>query len=123
MLLGAIIPQEENNHIKKGDSLTSYEVDPDEPIISLGMITPWKYINMRMHIVCGIPYRKVNFGDGSSASESGGKSERSKTTMPTIIAGDAPRSILMIQMPLIILPTLLMTTKNGLHSIHQFKRW
>ena len=84
--LGAIVDEDAN---KKGSSsssssLTSYVVDPNEAINPLGVSLKWNYVNMISHIVRGMPYGTVRFG----------KDAKDKSVLPTILAGNRARSIL-----------------------------
>lgn len=81
MSLGATV-----NDVKKGKSpATSYIVDPDEDTLSpLGVSLKWNHVNMKTHVVRGQPYGTVRFG----------KDDKNKFVLPTIIAGNRPKSII-----------------------------
>lgn len=88
--LGAIVKQDESSTTdkkKKGSSsaLTSYVVDPDEPISPLGVSLKWNHVNMKSHIVRGMPYGTVRFG----------KDAMKKSVLPTILSGNRPVSIVL----------------------------
>ena len=80
--LGAIVDEE--SHSKGTSSLTSYVVDPNEDINPLGVSLKWNHANMISHIVRGMPYGTVRFG----------KDSMNKSLLPTILAGNRARSIL-----------------------------
>ncbi|KAL3827011.1 hypothetical protein ACHAXA_000075 [Cyclostephanos tholiformis] len=65
-------------------SATSYVVDPDESINPLGVSLKWNHVNMRSHVVRGMPYGTVRFG----------KDEGGGYVLPTILAGNRVISIL-----------------------------
>jgi len=80
MSLGATV-----DDVKKGESpATSYIVDPDEDISPLGVSLKWNHVNMKTHIVRGQPYGTMRFG----------KDDKNKFVLPTIIAGNRPKSII-----------------------------
>lgn len=81
--LGAIV-EEESVHAKGTSSLTSYVVDPNEDINPLGVSLKWNYVNVISHIVRGMPYGTLRFG----------KDSMNKSVLPTILAGNRARSIL-----------------------------
>ena len=101
MSLGAVVDgggsistkyNNDNDHPKKeGDddgggppSLTSYIVDPDEPISPLGVSIKWNHVNMKSHIVRGMPYGTIRFG----------RDTHKKHVLPTILSGNRVISIL-----------------------------
>ncbi len=83
--LGAIVDEE--SHAKgssSSSSLTSYVVDPNEAINPLGVSLKWNHVNIISHIVRGMPYGTVRFGKDST----------NKFVLPTLVAGNRARSIL-----------------------------
>ena len=83
--LGAIVDEE--SHAKgssSSSSLTSYVVDPNEDISPLGVSLKWNHVNIISHIVRGMPYGTVRFG----------KDSKNKFVLPTLVAGNRARSIL-----------------------------
>ena len=88
MSLGAVIDDDKvvvggGNH--SSSSATSYVVDPDESISPLGVSLRWNHVNMRSHVVRGMPYGTVRFGVDDDG----------KSVLPTILAGNRVISILM----------------------------
>ena len=82
--LGAVV--DEKDRKKDGSvtpSLTSYVVDPDVPLSPLGVSLSWNHVNLKTHIVRGMPYGTVRFG----------RNEKGKMVLPTILAGNRPTSI------------------------------
>ena len=86
MSLGALV---EGGSNKDGEtSLTSYEVDATESISPLGVSLKWNNVNMKTHVVRGMPYGTVRFGKNGSGKKKG------SFVLPTITAGNRPKSIL-----------------------------
>jgi hypothetical protein len=73
--LGAVVTDKESS--------TSYHVDPNEDISPLGVSLQWNHVNMKTHIVRGMPYGTVRFG----------KDAKHKFVLPKILSGDRPKSI------------------------------
>lgn len=79
---GGSISKNNNDHPKKeggSPSLTSYIVDPDESISPLGVSIKWNHVNMKSHIVRGMPYGTIRFG---------------RDILPTILSGNRVISIM-----------------------------
>lgn len=74
---------------KESTSLTSYEVDGDEDISQLGVSLKWKNVNMKTHVVRGMPYGTVRYGKTSTPKKG------SSFVLPTILSGNRPTSILL----------------------------
>ena len=84
--LGAMVVSEDNTKNSNGDdALTAYEVDPDEAISPLGVSLRWKHVNIKTHVVRGMPYGTMRFG----------KDQHKKPVLPTITSGNRPVSILL----------------------------
>lgn len=95
MSLGAVVDSgggsiSTNNISKKeseasgSPSLTSYIVDPDESISPLGVSIKWNHVNMKSHIVRGMPYGTIRFG----------RDTHKKHVLPTILSGNRVISIM-----------------------------
>ena len=82
--LGAIV--DGGSYVPKegAPSMTSYVVDPDEPISPLGVSLRWNHVDMRSHVVRGMPYGTVRFG----------RDARKDPVLPTILAGNRVISVL-----------------------------
>ena len=93
MSLGAVVDDggssilTNNDHPNDGDgppSLTSYIVDPDESLSPLGVSIKWNHVNMKSHIVRGMPYGTIRFG----------RDTHKKHVLPTILSGNRVLSIM-----------------------------
>ena len=78
--LGAMVHED----VKDKTALTSYQVDSSEGISPLGVSLKWNHVNMKTHVVRGMPYGTVRFG----------KDKKNSFVLPTILSGDRPKSIL-----------------------------
>lgn len=88
--LGALVSGER----KKGEKAsTSYEVDSSEAISPLGVSLKWNHVNIKTHVVRGMPYGTVRFGKDNNGMKKSG-SASSSFVLPTILAGNRPKSIL-----------------------------
>lgn len=79
--LGALVDDKKVGKIDQDDALTSYHVINDgssTSISPLGVALQWNHVDIRTHIVRGMPYGTVIFG---------------KDVLPTIVSGNRPTSI------------------------------
>ena len=84
--LGAIVDGGGSYVPKEGaSSVTSYVVDPDESISPLGVSLRWNHVDMRSHVVRGMPYGTVRFGRDAKKKD---------PVLPTILAGNRVISVL-----------------------------
>mmetsp|Transcript_20014 Transcript_20014/g.37971 ORF Transcript_20014/g.37971 Transcript_20014/m.37971 type:complete len:1122 (-) Transcript_20014:162-3527(-) len=77
--LGTMVSQTETT----SEPLTGYQVDSNEKISQLGVSLAWNNVNMKTHVVRGMPYGTVRFGK-----------QDGKTVLPSIVSGNRPVSIL-----------------------------
>ena len=80
--LGAIV--EDHGSSSKSSALTSYTVDETEPLSPLGVSLKWNHVNMKSHVVRGMPYGTVRFGK-----------TKNKFELPTVLSGNRIASILL----------------------------
>ena len=87
--LGAIVDDDGggSSHVLEegASSMTSYVVDPDESISPLGVSLRWNHVDMRSHVVRGMPYGTVRFGRDARKKD---------PVLPTILAGNRVISVL-----------------------------
>ena len=80
--LGALVDEKQLENIGEDDAATSYHVIDDKTSTSispLGVGLQWNHVNIKTYVVRGMPYGTVVFG---------------KDTLPTIMAGNHPTSII-----------------------------
>ena len=77
--LGALVKDQG----KDKTSPTSYQVDSSEGISPLGVSLKWNHVNIKTHVVRGMPYGTVRFG----------KDKKNSFVLPTILSGGRPKSI------------------------------
>ena len=77
--LGAMVKDKENEKT----SPTSYQIDSSEGISPLGVSLKWNHVNIKTHVVRGMPYGTVRFG----------KDTKNSFVLPTILSGGRPKSI------------------------------
>ncbi len=82
--LGAIVDGGSRVPEEGAPSATSYVVDPDESISPLGVSLRWNHVDMRSHVVRGMPYGTVRFG----------RDAEKNPVLPTILAGNRAVSVL-----------------------------
>eukprot|EP00584_Thalassiosira_punctigera_P026587 CAMPEP_0172577776 /NCGR_PEP_ID=MMETSP1067-20121228/138400_1 /TAXON_ID=265564 ORGANISM="Thalassiosira punctigera, Strain Tpunct2005C2" /NCGR_SAMPLE_ID=MMETSP1067 /ASSEMBLY_ACC=CAM_ASM_000444 /LENGTH=1128 /DNA_ID=CAMNT_0013370467 /DNA_START=246 /DNA_END=3632 /DNA_ORIENTATION=- len=82
--LGAIVSEKHESTDEDESSLTSYVVDPDVLLSPLGVSLKWNHVNMKSHIVRGMPYGTMRYG----------KDQMDKSVLPTIVSGNRLVSIL-----------------------------
>lgn len=71
------------------DAPTSYQVDSSEPISPLGVSLRWNHVNMKSHVIRGMPYGTVRFGKDT---------KKNSFVLPKILSGDRPKTILIDSM-------------------------
>lgn len=76
MSLGTIVPNKSTGNDNR--PLTSYDVDPEVPLSPLGVSLKWNHVDLKTHIVRGMPFGTMRYG---------------KDTLPTILSGNRPVSI------------------------------
>ena len=76
--LGAVVRGKQGKTGDASPALTAYVVDPDVPLSPLGVSLRWNHVDLKSHIVRGMPYGTVRFG----------QDEKKKPVLPTILANE-----------------------------------
>jgi hypothetical protein len=79
--LGALV---HDNNNKNMEAPTSYQVDFSESLSPLGVSLKWNHVNIKSHVVRGMPYGTVRFGKDY---------KNDNFVLPTILSGNRPKSI------------------------------